>query len=122
MTKFLAFMAVCTLSSAVLAAPYPQLHPTGYDPYAVDAIQRADYGTAKARLEQRLAEDGGDIAALLNLAAIYMATNRAARASSLLERVLAAENLQLGDMDGKPVWSHDAALAGLRGRVMIGAR
>jgi hypothetical protein len=59
---------------------------------------------------------------MLNLAAVMMETNRVARASSMLEQVLEADNIQLGNLDGAAVWSHDAASAGLRGRVTIGTR
>jgi Tfp pilus assembly protein PilF len=122
MTKLLAIMAVCTIPMAAHAAPYPEASPTGYDPYAADAIERADYAVAEDRLTRRLAANTNDVPALLNLAAVMTETNRVARASSLLEQVLEAENMQLGDVDGKAVWSHDAAAAGLRGRVTMGSR
>ena len=122
MTKFLMIAAACALPVAAQAAPYPEAHPTGYDPYAADAIERADYAAAEDRLLRRLAENDGDVSAMLNLATVMMETDRAARASSMLERVLDAENVQLTSVDGEPVWSHDAATAGLRGRVMIGSR
>ncbi|QLC24557.1 tetratricopeptide repeat protein [Parasphingopyxis algicola] len=122
MTKLLAMIAVCTLPMAAQAVPYPEAHPTGYDPYAVDAIERADYATAEDRLMRRLSEDESDVSAMLNLAAVMMETNRAARASSMLEQVLETENVQLGHADGGAIWSHDAATAGLRGRVTVGSR
>ncbi|MGP1282570.1 MAG: tetratricopeptide repeat protein [Parasphingopyxis sp.] len=122
MTKLLAILAVCALPVAAQAAPYPEAHPTGYDPYAADAIERADYAAAEDRLVRRLNEDENDVSAMLNLAAVMMETNRAARASSMLEQVLEAENVQLGHADGGTVWSHDAATAGLRGRVTVGSR
>lgn len=122
MPKFLMIAAACALPVAAHAAPYPEAHPTGYDPYAADAIERADYAAAEDRLMRRLAENGGDVSAMLNLATVMLETNRAARASSMLERVLDAENVQLSNVDGEPVWSHDAATASLRGRVMIGSR
>ena len=122
MTKLLMIMAVCALPIAAQAAPYPEANPTGYDPYAADAIERADYSVAEDRLTQRLAANTGDVPALLNLAAVMVETNRGARASYLLEQVLEAENMELGDVDGKAVWSHDAAAAGLLGRVVMGAR
>ncbi|MEM8697225.1 MAG: tetratricopeptide repeat protein [Pseudomonadota bacterium] len=122
MTKLLAVMAVCTLPMAAQAAPYPEAHPTGFDPYAAEAIQRADYAAAEDRLMRRLSENADDVSAMLNLAVVMMETNRAARASSMLERVLDSENVQLGSTDGTAVWSHDAATAGLRGRVTVGSR
>lgn len=122
MTKLFAIIAVCALPMAAHAAPYPEAHPTGFDPYAVAAIERADYAAAEDRLMRRLAEDNGDVSAMLNLAVVMMETDRVARASSILERVLEAENVMLGAADGTAVWSHDAASAGLSGRVTIGAR
>lgn len=122
MTKLLAIMAVCALPIAAQAAPYPEASPTGYDPYAAEAIERADYAVAEDRLTRRLAADTGDVPALLNLAAVMTETDRVARASFLLEQVLEEENMQLVDVDGEPVWSHDAAIAGLRGRVTMGSR
>ena len=122
MTKFLAIAAICALPMAAQAAPYPEAHPTGFDPYAVSAIERGDYAAAEDRLTRRLAKNGDDVPAMLNLAAVMMETNRVARASSMLEQVLEADNIQLGNLDGAAVWSHDAASAGLRGRVTIGTR
>lgn len=122
MTKLLAIMAVCTLPMAAQATPYPEDNPTGYDPYAAAAIERADYAVAEDRLMQRLAADSGDVPALLNLAAVMTETNRVARASYLLEQVLEQDNMQLGSVDGEAVWSHDAAVEGLRGRVTMGSR
>lgn len=122
MTKFFAAMAVLALPMAAQAAPYPQAAPTGYDPYAADAIQRADYAVAEDRLVDRLNDNSADVAAMLNLATVMMETNRAARASSLLEQILESENMQLGSTDGEAIWSHDAALASLRGRVTVGSR
>lgn len=122
MTKLLAVMAVCALPVALQAAPYPEASPTGYDPYAADAIERADYALAEDRLMRRLAEDDGDVSAMLNLAAVMIETDRVASASSILERVLAADNVELGSVDGGPIWSHDAAMATLRGRVVVGSR
>ncbi|QLC21833.1 tetratricopeptide repeat protein [Parasphingopyxis sp. CP4] len=122
MTKFLAIAAICALPMAAQAAPYPEAHPTGFDPYAASAIERGDYAAAENRLMRRLAENEGDVPAMLNLATVMMETDRVARASSMLEQVLEAENVQLGNLDGAAIWSHDAASAGLRGRVTLGAR
>ncbi len=122
MKKYLVFLAACTLPAVAQATPYPVAHPTGFDPYASEAIMRADFDSAEARLTERLDANSNDIAALLNLAAVMSETNRVARASSLLEQVLESENVLLEGVDGTPVWSHQAATAVLRGRVTIGSR
>jgi hypothetical protein len=122
MTKIFAVIAACAIPVAASAAPYPVADPTGYDPYAADAIARADYEVAEQRLERRLDENGNDIAALLNLAAVMAETDRVARASSLLEQVLEADNMLLEGASGGAVWSHDAATTALRARVTVGAR
>lgn len=122
MKKIIAFSMICGLATAASAAPYPVADPAGYDPYASAAIERADYAVAEERLERRLDENGGDVSALLNLASIMMATDRAARASSIYERVLDAENVLLETPDGDAVWSHQAAAQSLGGRVRVGAR
>lgn len=122
MTKLLAIMAVCALPVAAHAVPYPEANPTGFDPYAAEAIERADYAAAEDRLMRRLAENGDDVSAMLNLATVMMETNRVARGSSILERVFEADNIRLGSVDGDAVWSHDAAATGLRGCVTVGAR
>ena len=110
------------MPGAALAEPYLEAHPGGYDPYASEAIERQDFVNAEDRLLKRLDENRADVPALLNLAAVMTATDRGARASSLYERVLAAENELMGSLDGSPVWSHDAATAALRGRVTLGSR
>ncbi|MBC2777407.1 hypothetical protein [Parasphingopyxis marina] len=122
MKKIIAFAAICAIPAALSAAPYPVAEPTGYDPYAADAIARADYSVAEERLVRRLDANGSDISALLNLAAVMTETDRVARASSLLEQVLDADNVMLEGANGQAVWSHDAATAALRSRVTVGAR
>ena len=115
-------LAVCAIPAAALAEPYPMPNPTGYDPYAADAIARADYAVAEERLARRLGENAADVPALVNLAAIMIETDRMARASSLFERVLAAEDMLLESADGTPVWAHQIAASGLQGRVTVGSR
>lgn len=122
MRKITGFTILCALPTIALSAPYPVTNPTGYDPYAAAAIERADYIAAENRLERRLDQNADDVSALLNLASVMMATDRAARASSLYERVLNAENVLLETAAGEPVWSHDAASESLGGRVSIGSR
>ena len=121
MRKFVIGAALCAMASAAQADPYPMDNPTGYDPYAADAIARADYAVAEERLMRRLDHNSNDVSALLNLAAVMTETSRVARASSLLEQVMGADNVLLEDSTGAPLWSHDIAAASLRGRVTLGS-
>lgn len=122
MMKKLMFAALCATPALAVAAPWPEANPTGYDPYAADAIQRLDYDAAEQRLVRRLDADGSDVSALLNLAAVMGATNRVARASYLYEQVLEADNVLLSLPDGSPVWSHELAQQGLAARAAVANR
>lgn len=122
MRKCFGILGVCMISATASAQPYPVANPTGYDPYAADAIERADYASAEDRLLRRLEDNDADTSALLNLAAVMSETDRVARASTLLERILATDNVLLETAGGDPVWSHDVAMAALQGRVVVGSR
>ena len=71
---------------------------------------------------RRLNRNQDDVPALLNLATVMNETNRVAQASRLFEQVLSADNMLLENVEGDPVWSHDVASSGLRGRVTVGSR
>lgn len=122
MRKAMLIAAACAIPAAASAEPRLGPQPTGFDPYAAAAIERLDYDAAEARLAGRLADNGGDVSALLNLAAVMNATEREPRAWALYEQVLSAENTRLALPDGSPVWSHDVARSGLAARPTMVAR
>ncbi len=122
MMKKLAILALCGLPAVALADPGLVPNPTGFDPYASEAISRLDYQAAETRLMRRLDADGADVSAMLNLAAVMQATNRTPRASRLYEEVLAADNVQLALPDGSPVWSHEIAENALDSRATVAGR
>ncbi len=122
MMKKLAILALCGIPVVALADPGLVPHPTGFDPYASEAISRLDYQAAETRLMRRLDADNTDVSAMLNLAAVMQATNRSPRASRLYEDVLTADNVQLALPDGSPVWSHEIAGNALNSRATVAAR
>jgi len=83
------------------------------DNYAAQPIKAAKFDIAMAKLERVVRADALDETALLNLALVYRHKGRSADAAKLYRRVLAHENVRLDTVEGKSVWAHDVARAGL---------
>jgi hypothetical protein len=113
-----AFITVVTLSLSPVAAVAAQ----PVDNYANRAIVSGHYDVAETTLMQRLSVAPADQPALINLGHVYRHTNRAAAANAAYRRVLARSNVRLTAVDGRPVWSHDVARAGLGGTVELAMR
>lgn len=69
---------------------------------------------AETQLDSQRVAEPGEPSVLINLAAIYARTGRAAQAQAAYQRVLATENVQLEMGDHRPAWSHDLARRGLQ--------
>ncbi len=92
------------------------------DNYANQAIASGQYAVAETKLMQRLLVAPADQPALINLGHVYRHTNRTAAANVAYQRVLSRSNVRLTAVDGRPVWSHDLARAGLGGTVELAMR
>jgi hypothetical protein len=92
------------------------------DNYANRAIAAGQYADAETQLIKRLAVASSDQPALINLGHVYRHTNRIAAANTAYQRVLARSNVRLKAVDGRSVWSHDVARAGLSGTVEMAMR
>lgn len=76
-------------------------------------IMNGDLSRAEALLLADRTASAQEPEALLNMAAIYASTQRAAEAATLYERVLASEPVLLDLADGSSFSSHDIAYRGL---------
>ena len=114
--KMLISVALLSLSPVVAIASQP------VDNYASHAIASGQYQTAELQLMNRLAIAPADQPALINLGHVYRHTNRTAAANAAYQRVLSRSNVRLVAVDGRPVWSHDVARAGLGGTVELAMR
>lgn len=92
------------------------------DNYANRAIAAGQYDIAETQLMNRLAVAPADQPALINLGHVYRHTNRVGSANAAYQRVLTRNNVRLTAVDGRPVWSHDVARAGLGGTVEMAMR
>ena len=92
------------------------------DNYANHAIAAGQYDVAEMQLLKRLVVAPADQPALINLGHVYRHTNRVGSANAAYQRVLARSNVRLTAVDGRPVWSHDVARAGLGGTVEMAMR
>lgn len=113
-----------TLISVVLIALTPAIVMAAkpVDNYANRAIAAAQYDIAEMQLTKRLSVAPADQPALINLGHVYRHTNRVASANAAYQRVLSRSNVRLQSVDGRQVWSHDVARAGLGGTVEMAMR
>ena len=103
-------VAAITLFAPLALAPAAQAQ----GPYAHAAIQQGDYQAAERKLlaEARVFPHKPEV--LLNLAAVYARTGRAAAARTLYDRVLALEPVAMDVIDGQIELSHLIASRGLQ--------
>ncbi len=107
---------------ALSLSPIAAIAAQPVDNYANQAIAAGQYAAAETKLMQRLLVAPADQPALINLGHVYRHTNRTAAANAAYQRVLARSNVRLTTVDGRPVWSHDVARAGLGGTVELAMR
>lgn len=107
--KRIGLLVLLAAGVATPALAGPALEETGY---AADAIAKGNYSAAEAQL--RSSAEQGDVAALVNLAEIYHATNRSAEADRLYREILQRPRESLATTNGWSRSSHTLARAGLK--------
>lgn len=108
--------ALIVLAAApfALAAPPAQAQREDGDPIAGTAIVRGDLAGAERKLTAELRRNPGAPELLLNLAAIYAQTGRAAEARALYREVLAQRDVQMDLSRDRIATSHSVANKGLQ--------
>lgn len=106
-------LAAAALLASVQSAAAPSEPLTHTHGVAAAAIERGDYHSAERRLVslRHLHPDRPEV--LLNLAAIYLRTDRAAAAAPLYRDVLAQDAVMMDMPSGAIRSSHDIARTGL---------
>ena len=111
------------LAAATMAFSGAAAEEIGYakDALAYSAMINGDWSTAEAQLAQSGDELSSDPAYLLNLAQLYLSTNRTAEADAVYRRVLSNDDMILVLSDGRKVTAHSLASSRLS-RVQQAAR
>ncbi|WCT72024.1 tetratricopeptide repeat protein [Sphingomonas naphthae] len=97
--------------AALVAAPLTAA--AAQDQVAFRAITKADYTAAETQLAAQVAAGQREPGVLLNLAAVYNKTGRAAEAVALYRMVQSEQNVLMETASGAPIWSHDVATRGM---------
>ncbi|MES2442272.1 MAG: tetratricopeptide repeat protein [Pseudomonadota bacterium] len=106
--------APCFLLAAPLLAIAAPAHAQEFETVASTTIERGDYRTAEKLLTQEVRRHGTRPEFMLNLAAVYVHTGRAAEARALYQQVLARPDVAMELVNESAAGSHAIARAGLR--------
>ncbi len=99
--------ALIAISSGAAAGPAEVGYPKDSLGYA--ALMKSDTVTAERQIRENREVAANDPARLVQLGALLVRTGRQAEGAALLEKALAAEDIELVLGDGRTMWSHDLA-------------